>query len=195
MISDGFVKTRVSTFYWKDNFNCATTTLRILAEAFKIKLHKQVIDSATGMHGAGAYGAQCGLVEGTLMFLGIFLRKKNTAEKVIAESCREFASQFEKRFISLQCSILRPQGFHPDNPSHICEEITCKAVEFSLDFITALTRPPQRKNKRHETPRETTVTPPVTTHPPVEKTAKKLRFLCCRMCYRKNIYAGVCLCV
>lgn len=40
MTSDGFVKTRVSTFYWKDNLNCATTTLRILAEAFKIKLHK-----------------------------------------------------------------------------------------------------------------------------------------------------------
>ena len=135
---DSLVKTKVSTYYWADDLNCATTTLKILAEAFKIELNKQVVDAATGMHGAGGYGAQCGLVEGTLMFLGIFLRKNNFADKVIVTSCRQFAEQFENRFKSLQCSILRPEGFHRDNPPHLCEALTCETLEFSIRFIAIL---------------------------------------------------------
>ena len=33
-----------------------------------------MLDAALGMHGAGKYGAQCGLAEGTLIFLGTFGR-------------------------------------------------------------------------------------------------------------------------
>ena len=138
MKTEEFVKTRVFKYYWKDDINCATTTLKILSEVFEIELNKQVIDAAIGMHGAGKYGAQCGLVEGTLMFLGIFGRENNIPDNIIVDSCREFADQFENKFKSLQCSILRPEGFHPDNPPHLCEPLTCKAVEFSINFISAL---------------------------------------------------------
>ena len=138
MKTEEFVKTRVFKYYWKDDINCATTTLKILSEVFEIELNKQVIDAAIGMHGAGKYGAQCGLVEGTLMFLGIFGRENNIPDNIIVDSCREFANQFENKFKSLQCSILRPEGFHPDNPTHLCEPLTCKAVEFSINFISAL---------------------------------------------------------
>jgi C_GCAxxG_C_C family probable redox protein len=138
MKTEEFVKTRVFKYYWKDDINCATTTLKILSEVFEIELNKQVIDAAIGMHGAGKYGAQCGLVEGTLMFLGIFGRENNIPDNIIVDSCREFANQFENKFKSLQCSILRPEGFHPDNPPHLCEPLTCKAVEFSINFISAL---------------------------------------------------------
>ena len=55
---------RVHDYYWKDNINCATTTLMILAELFRIDCGSQVLDSAIGMHGAAEYGAQCGLAEG-----------------------------------------------------------------------------------------------------------------------------------
>ncbi len=138
MKTEEFVKTRVFKYYWKDDINCATTTLKILSEVFEIELNKQVIDAAIGMHGAGKYGAQCGVVEGTLMFLGIFGRENNIPDNIIVDSCREFANQFENEFNSLQCSILRPEGFHPDNPPHLCEPLTCKAVEFSINFISAL---------------------------------------------------------
>ena len=138
MKTEEFVKTRVSKYYWQDDVNCATTILKILSEVFDVKLNKQVIDAAIGMHGAGKYGAQCGLVEGTLMFLGIFGRENNIPDNIIVDSCREFANQFENKFKSLQCSILRPEGFHPDNPPHLCEPLTCKAVEFSINFISAL---------------------------------------------------------
>ncbi len=143
MKSDEFVKRKVSKYYWKDDMNCAATTLKILSEAFEIELNKQIVDAAIGMHGAGEYGAQCGLVEGTLMFLGIFGRENNIPHNIIVQSCREFAKQFENKFNSLQCSILRPEGFHSDNPPHICEPLTCKAVEFSIKFISTLREGPK----------------------------------------------------
>ncbi|WP_457570976.1 C-GCAxxG-C-C family (seleno)protein [Desulfovulcanus sp.] len=138
MKTEEFVKIRVSKYYWNDDINCVTTTLKILSEVFEIKLNKQIIDAAIGMHGAGEYGAQCGLVEGTLLFLGIFGRENNIPDNIIVDYCREFANQFENEFKSLQCSILRPESFHPDNLPHLCEPLTCKAVEFSINFISAL---------------------------------------------------------
>lgn len=138
MKADEFVRRRVSKYYWKDDINCATTTLKILSEAFEIQLNRQITDAAIGMHGAGEYGAQCGLVEGALMFLGIFARENNIPDNIVVNSCRDYAKQFKNKFSSLQCSILRPEGFHPDNPPHICESITCQAIEFSIDFIATL---------------------------------------------------------
>ncbi len=68
------IRQRVSKSYWEQDRNCATTALSVLSEIFGIELHSQTIDSALAMHGAGKYGAQCGLVEGALMFMGIWGR-------------------------------------------------------------------------------------------------------------------------
>ncbi|GAK58041.1 hypothetical protein U27_05014 [Candidatus Vecturithrix granuli] len=130
-----FVQQRVKEYYWEDDVNCATTTLKILSERFGIELSSQVIDSALGMHGAGKYGAQCGLVEGMLMFLGILGRAQNIPDDRIVEACRCFARQFEQQFSSLLCRDLRPEGFHSDNPPHLCETLTCDAVCFNIEFV------------------------------------------------------------
>ncbi len=61
------VQSRVHTYYRRDQFNCATTTLKILAERFDLDLQDQVIHASLGMAGAGGLRAQCGLVEGGLM--------------------------------------------------------------------------------------------------------------------------------
>jgi C_GCAxxG_C_C family probable redox protein len=129
------IQDSVRKYYWQNDFNCATTNLKILSEIFSIELAEQVIDAALGMHGAGKYGAQCGLVEGTLMFLGIIGRIKGITDDKIVDSCNEFAKQFENRFQSLLCKILRPEGFHQDNPPHLCEELTCAAVMFNVGFV------------------------------------------------------------
>ncbi len=130
-----YIKAKVNKYYWQDDINCATTNLMILSEIFSIELSEQVIDAALGMHGAGKYGAQCGLVEGTLMFLGIIGRSKGIPDDKIVDSCNEFAQQFENRFQTLLCKVLRPEGFHQDNPPHLCEELTCEAVMFNVGFI------------------------------------------------------------
>ena len=129
------IKERVRTYYRTYDFNCAVTTLKILAEVFSIDLSNQVIAAATGMHGAGKYGAQCGLVEGTLMFIGIIGKEQGMTRETITDQCRMFARQFEQRFGSLSCSILRPQGFKEEAPPHLCEPLSFDTVEFSKDFM------------------------------------------------------------
>jgi hypothetical protein len=136
------VQERVHTYYWRDDINCATTTLKILSEKFEIKLHDQVIDSALGMHGAGGYQAQCGLVEGALMFLGIIGRAHGLSGEAIVDACQDYARQFENRFGSLVCKVLRPEGFNPDNPPHICEPLSRDVIAFDIEFVSNLLNGP-----------------------------------------------------
>ncbi len=130
-----YINGRVEHFYWSEDVNCAIATLRILGEVMGIELSAQVIDAATGMHGAGKFGAQCGLVEGSLMFLGILGRQEGLPEEEISESCYKLAFGFERHFGSLMCRDLRPQGFGDDQPPHLCEELTKQAVLFAVEFI------------------------------------------------------------
>ena len=132
-----FIKKRVHDYYWEKDLNCAVVTLKNLAEYFNIDLNRQVLDSAVGMHGAGGYRAQCGLVEGALLFLGIYGKHRKLEDEDTVNLCRLFAEQFEKRFSSLECRILRPEGFSPENPPHLCELLTCRANEFAIEFISA----------------------------------------------------------
>ncbi len=135
MTIEEYIKKRVAECYWNEDLNCATTMLTILSELHKIQLHKQVIDSAIGMHGAGGFGAQCGLVEGSLLFIGILGKEKGLPAEKIIDLCASFAQQFEKKFGSLLCKQLRPQGFTPDNPPHLCEELTNQAVTFTVEYL------------------------------------------------------------
>lgn len=129
------IEQRVREYYWVEALNCATTSLKILSEIFEIQLAQQVLDSALGMHGAGCHGAQCGLVEGPLLFIGILGRARNMPDDWIVKLCRQFAQEFEGQFTSLLCRELRPQGFSPDLPAHLCAALTCDAVGFSASFI------------------------------------------------------------
>ncbi len=129
------IQSRVHQYYWKDNLNCATVVLKNLSETFGISLNQQVLDAAIGMHGAGGFRAQCGLVEGTLLFIGIFGKTRNISDQKIVELCRLFAQAFEHEFASLLCRELRPEGFTVDNPPHLCEQLTIRANLFSISFI------------------------------------------------------------
>ena len=101
------IENLVKKLYWDIDFNCAITTLTVLSEIYDTKIEKQVFYSATGLNGAGKYQAQCGIVEGSLMFLGIFGTMRGYTANKIENTCYEFASSFEKKFTSLKCSNLR----------------------------------------------------------------------------------------
>lgn len=135
MIKKDFIKDNVHEYYWHEDINCATTMIKTLSKHFDIKINQQLIDSAIGMHGAGAYGAQCGLVEGSLMFLGIYGREQNMTSEEIVNMCNSFAKLFEERYTSLLCSTLRPEGFKEENPPHLCEGFTCNAIVFTIKYI------------------------------------------------------------
>ncbi|GAB6098143.1 hypothetical protein JCM16358_00220 [Halanaerocella petrolearia] len=135
MKSKKIIDERVHDYYWENDLNCATTMLKTLSEIFEIKLDAQLIDSAIGMHGAGKFGAQCGLVEGSLMFLGVFGEEKSVSKEKIINTCYDFADKFQEEFGSLLCRELRPEGFKKDNPPHLCEDITKSAVKFTVNYI------------------------------------------------------------
>ncbi|WP_070000863.1 C-GCAxxG-C-C family protein [Cellulosilyticum sp. I15G10I2] len=130
-----FIDEQVYKFYWEEDYNCATTSLKTLSAIYNIQLSSQVIDAAQGMHGAGKYGAQCGLVEGCLMFIGIYGTHIGLEQSVIVKTCYDFAESFEEHFRSIRCSDLRPGGFQKTDPPHLCEALTKKALLFSVDHL------------------------------------------------------------
>ena len=128
---------RVHELYWNKDYNCTRTMLLCLGEAFNVPILPQTLQAATGMHGAGRFRAQCGLVEGALMFTGILGAKLGLTDRHSAELCRLFARDFTESFGSLLCRDLRPGGFQPSDPPHACEELTVRAVSFALGYLNA----------------------------------------------------------
>lgn len=134
------IMNRVHELYWKDDINCARTAIICLSELFEITVEPQIIWSAIGLHGAGGYRAQCGVVEGTLMFIGIYLHMMGKTEDEIVSACYNFASAFDRRFGSLRCFELRPTGFSENDPPHMCESLTCNGIEFAYQYISEVTK-------------------------------------------------------
>jgi len=112
------------------------STLKLLGEVYNIPLNDQVLKATLGMNGAGRYGAQCGLVEGSLMFLGIWSDNKGMTYKQTQILCSSFAEIFEKTFGNLTCAILRPEAeASAKDPVHTCEELKVKALLLILEFL------------------------------------------------------------
>ena len=139
-----YIENRVHQLYWEQDLNCAKTTMICLSELLHTTIDQSVFWSATGMHGAGKYRAQCGLVEGALMFIGVYFQTLGKTEAETVSACYEFASFFEKTYGSLRCRELRPSGFSEDDPPHMCEKLTCSTIEFAYRYI-------RRKGDNNET--------------------------------------------
>ncbi len=133
---DKKIEELVHKHYWINNDNCAITIMSILSEYFNISINKQVYDALIGMNGAGTFGAQCGLVEGTLTFIGILGIHKKLSKDKIENLCKEFAIKYEIEKGSILCKELRPLGFFKDNPPHLCEKLTVDSLSLSINFIT-----------------------------------------------------------
>jgi len=131
------IATRVHTCYWDEDISCVITILKILSEIFHCELHPQLIEAAYGLN-AGRLCSQCGLVEGTLMFIGVYGQQKGLDSQDIAELCHKFSCEFQAKFGSVLCKELRPQGFSPDHPPHLCEDLTKRAAVFSAEFINII---------------------------------------------------------
>ncbi len=129
------IKELVHKYYWEMDINCARTTVNCLGCLFDVTINPQTLNAAIGLHGAGGFRAQCGLVEGSLMFLGIYYSHKGKTDAEISSICYQFADVFMNYFSSLKCYDLRPNGFSEADPPHACESLTVKAITFTYNFI------------------------------------------------------------
>lgn len=121
--------------YHDKDYNCAITTLICLGQEFGVEINQQVLDSAIGLNGAGRFRAQCGLVEGALMFISIYGTVRGLKKKDIIKICYGFADGFTQRFGSLLCRDLRPGGFQKDDPKHLCEPLTRDTMAFTVEYL------------------------------------------------------------
>lgn len=129
------IREHVHHLYYDLDVNCARTTMMCLGELLDFRLEDQTVRAAIGMHGAGGFRAQCGLVEGALMFMGAYFSEKGMEDSSIAGICGQFAAEFTERFGSLDCRSLRPGGFRDDDPPHLCESLTADSISFVYRFI------------------------------------------------------------
>lgn len=125
---------RVHEYYWENDYSCAEVTLRILKQLYPAGVDQALLDATFGLN-AGRCALQCGLVQGALLFLGVYGRKQGLTDDALRALCRAYCSAFEARFGSLLCRELRPEGFGPQNPPHLCEARTVEAVKFSAKFV------------------------------------------------------------
>ena len=131
---EDYIASEVHGHYWDQDDTCAVTTLSIVSGLLAAPVEAPVMDAALGMWGAGGHRAQCGLVEGALMFIGVLGSHRGLDRDQISRLCRDFAEGFEKQFGSLICRELRPEGFAPDNPPHICEDLSKRAIRYTTRF-------------------------------------------------------------
>lgn len=129
------IRERVHHYFWDLDIQCGRTSLLVLAELFDCKVEPQTVDAAIGMAGAGRFRAQCGLVEGSLMFLGLFFHQRGRSDEEIYHICYRFANDFTRRFSSLRCRELRPNGISPIDPPHLCDTLGEEAILFAYQFV------------------------------------------------------------
>lgn len=147
MDTELLVKERVHHMYYDLDLNCARTTMMCLGELFDFKLEEQTLSAAIGMHGAGGFRAQCGLVEGALMFMGAYYSAIGLPDVEAAGICYEYANAFNAHFGSLLCSKLRPGGFRTDDPPHLCENLTADSICFAFQSIRDHMGPAKASNR------------------------------------------------
>lgn len=135
MYAEKFIDEKIKLYHHELKNNCAQTTLKILSEIFGIEICSQVIDSASGLNGGGRYGAQCGLLEGALMFIAIKANKEDKDKKYINKKCYDYTDKFKRKFESLLCGDLRPGGFKKGDPPDVCEKLFKKSLNFAIEYI------------------------------------------------------------
>lgn len=139
-----YIASTVHSEYYDLDTNCAGVTLKCLSHLFSYPIAPQSFAASLGMHGAGGYRAQCGLIEGALMFLGMYLTALDWERTDVSKACYEYATAFEKEFGALTCRNLRPQGLAEGQPPHMCETLTVRAVQFAYDYVRHLVEQKQQ---------------------------------------------------
>lgn len=131
-----FVAAGIKQAYRGEDIPCVPASLRILGQLYGIEITGEVYAACWGLNGAGMYGAQCGLVEGPLMFLSLVCDRSHPMDTLeISRVCSNFAFDFEQKFGSLLCRELRPEGFSEDQPPHLCEKLSVDTITFAAEFV------------------------------------------------------------
>lgn len=132
---ENFIDKQVHENYWEKDLNCATNILMLLSELTDIKLDKQILHSVSGFDGVNPLIAQCGLMSGALMFLGIYGREKNIPNSQLKSYSYDYSKYFQRKFGDTGCNSLNGKNSSLNLSPFSCEILTKDVVKFTFDFI------------------------------------------------------------
>jgi hypothetical protein len=112
--------------------------IKILSEIYRKEIDQQVYAASLILNGHCQNRKVCGLLHGAMMFMGILGGEINASFEDICNVGSDYSTRFDERFGSLLCEELRPEGFDPDNPPHICEVLTVESILLAIEFIDEL---------------------------------------------------------
>ncbi len=136
MTLEELVAARVEAMYHDDDLSCVHATLKILGEVFAVEVSPQTFDASSGMFGGGGnYGAQCGLVQGAVMFVGILGAGREMDTETLGRHCFDLSERLEGELGSLVCREIRPEGFADDNPPNLCEPRSVQSIVSTARFL------------------------------------------------------------
>lgn len=92
------IKSLIQKYAGKQEMGCSATVLSVLSDLFNIKVEKQVMACLIGMEGGSNFKNDCGLLDGSLMFIGIMLSQQGLPEPLTKGICRQFTGSFEIEF-------------------------------------------------------------------------------------------------
>ena len=131
--------------YHDHDLSCVHAVLKILGEVFDVEVSRQTFDASSGMFGGGGnYGAQCGLVQGAVMFVGILGSHRGMDKETLGTLCFDLSARIEKELGSLVCREIRPEGFADENPPHLCEPRSVQSIVSTTRFIADRFQLPDR---------------------------------------------------
>lgn len=132
---ENFIDKEVHDNFWERDLNCSTNILMLLSQLNGIKLDKQVLYSVSGLHGVNPTISQCGLLTGSLMFLGIYAREKNIPNSQITKYYYDFSKYFQRKFGDTLCQSLNNEKENLGISPFSCEKLTKDVVTFTSSFI------------------------------------------------------------
>lgn len=125
----------VDLYYIEKKLNCDRTMLKCLGELFDLEISDQVMAAAVGQHTAGIR-KQCGFVEGTLMFIGIYFSQRGATDKEISALCRKYIDSYQEVFVYTQCEDIREKILMLKDDKHgQCGPMGERTVRHSYEFI------------------------------------------------------------
>lgn len=123
MDTDALVRQRVAEYFTTGDYNCAMTVLKVLGEVFDVHLEAQVIAAGRCMPGAGGVEGLCGLVSGTLMFIGVWGAHHGVSRQTLRPISTSFSQGVQQRFGSILCRDLRLNG---------CSKLAVDVLNFTI---------------------------------------------------------------
>ncbi len=103
------LRERVERYFVSGRYNCTMTVLAVLFEVYEMPPDPRLLGAGQCLPGVGGSGGLCGLVSGTLIFLGVWGYERGLHRSLLSPGCALVVESVRARFGSTSCALLRTE--------------------------------------------------------------------------------------